>query len=37
VVDNSKVVRLLGLKFKSDEECFVELVEQLLEIEKRST
>lgn len=36
MVDNSKAVRLLGLKFRSDEECFLELADQLLEIERRT-
>lgn len=37
LVDNGKVVDLLGLKFRSDEECFVELARQLLDIEKASS
>jgi nucleoside-diphosphate-sugar epimerase len=35
-ISNEKVKKLLGLEFRSDEECFVELVRQLLEIEKAS-
>ncbi|KAE9366223.1 NAD(P)-binding protein [Stipitochalara longipes BDJ] len=35
-VSNEKAKKLLGLEFRSDEECFVELGGQLLEIEKAS-
>ncbi|KUJ07895.1 NAD(P)-binding protein [Mollisia scopiformis] len=35
-VSNEKAKRMLGLTFRSDEECFVELGKQLLEIEKGS-
>jgi nucleoside-diphosphate-sugar epimerase len=35
-ISNEKVKKLLGLDFRSDEECFVELGRQLLEIEKAS-
>ena len=37
MVENSKAVRLLELDFRSDEECFLELAKQLLEIEKCRT
>jgi hypothetical protein len=36
VVNNTKSVKQLGLSFRSDEECFLQLVEQLLEIERRT-
>jgi hypothetical protein len=35
-ISNEKVKKLLGLEFRSDEECFVDLGRQLLEIEKAS-
>jgi nucleoside-diphosphate-sugar epimerase len=35
-ISNEKVKKILGLDFRTDEECFVELGRQLLEIEKAS-
>jgi nucleoside-diphosphate-sugar epimerase len=35
-ISNEKAKKLLGVTFRSDEECFVELGKQLLEIEKAS-
>jgi nucleoside-diphosphate-sugar epimerase len=36
-ISNEKAKTVLGLKFRTDEECFVELARQLLEIEKASS